>query len=191
MADETTGVTRRDAAALMAAAGATMAGAAGARAQDDTAGGVPTPTLTFIFEVAATLLPAQELGAFEGGRRRVIPVTGGTVTGPRLQGRVLPGGADWQTILPTGTTQLVAQYVIEADDGQAIGVVNTGVRRATPEVAARMAAGELLPPTEYYFRTTPRFEVGPGPHAWLTESVFVCVGERRPDDVLIRFYEVS
>jgi hypothetical protein len=141
--------------------------------------------------VAATLDSAQELGDFQGGRRRVIPVTGGTVSGPRLNGRVLPGGADWQTILPTGVTHLRAQYTIEADDGAVIGVINEGVRRAAPEIAQRMAAGELVPPTEYYFRTTPRFEVGPGPHAWLTESVFVCTGERRPNDVLIRFFEVS
>ncbi len=179
---------RRD--ALTAAAAAAAAGGA-ARAQDDPSGDIVTPTLSFIFEVAATLEPAQELGEVYGGRRRVIPVTGGTVSGPRLNGRVRTGGADWQTILPTGVTLLRAQYTIEADDGQVIGVVNEGVRRASPEVAQRMAAGELLPPTEYYFRTSPRFEVGPGPHAWLMESVFICTGERRPNDVLIRFFEVS
>jgi hypothetical protein len=180
-------ITRREAAVLAAAAAASFATPAGAR-QD---GGIMTPMLSFVFEVAATLEPAQELGEVYGGRRRVIPVTGGTVTGPRLNGRVRSGGADWQTILPTGVTLLRAQYTIEADDGQPIGVVNEGVRRASPEVAERMAGGELVPPTEYYFRTTPRFEVGPGPHAWLMESVFVCTGERRPNDVLIRFFEVS
>ena len=153
--------------------------------------GAPAPTCRFVFEVAAALEPAQELGEFEGGRRRVIPVKSGAVRGPRLNGRVLPGGADWQTILPSGVTRLTARYTIEADDGAVIGVVNEGVRRASPEVAQRMAAGEVIPPTEYYFRTTPRFEVGPGPHAWLTESVFVCTAERRPNDVLVRFYEVT
>jgi hypothetical protein len=176
-------ISRREAAALAVAALA--AGSARGQATPD------APTLSFIFEVAATLEPAQELGEVFGGRRRVIPVTGGTVSGPKLNGRVRAGGADWQTILPTGVTLLRAQYTIEADDGTVIGVVNEGVRRASPEVAARMAAGELVPPTEYYFRTTPRFEVGPGPHGWLMESVFVCTGERRPDDVLIRFFEVS
>jgi hypothetical protein len=165
-------------------------GAAGNKgeARDQT---MATPTLSYVFEVAATLEPAQELGQVHGGRRRVVPVTGGTVSGPRLGGRVLAGGADWQTILPTGVTLLRAQYMIEADDGAVIGVVNEGVRRASPEVAERMAAGALVPPTEYYFRTTPRFEVGPGPHGWLMESVFVCTGERRPNDVLIRFFVVS
>ena len=148
------------------------------------------PTLTFVFEVAATLATPQELGVVDGGRRRVIPVRGGIVSGPRLNGRVLAGGADWQTILPSGVTHLSARYTIEADDGSVIGVINDGVRRADPEVSERMAAGELVPPSEYYFRTTPRFEVGPGPHLWLTESVFVCAAERRPSDVLVRFYEV-
>lgn len=184
-------ITRRDAVVLSAAA-ATLAAPHSAHAQETAmADTFETPSLTFVFEVAATLEPAQELGEFQGGRRRVIPVTGGTVSGPRLSGRVRAGGADWQTILPTGVTHLRAQYTIEADDGQVIGVVNEGVRRASPEVAQRMAAGELVPATEYYFRTTPRFEVGPGPHAWLTENVFVCTGERRPNDVLIRFFAVS
>jgi hypothetical protein len=180
-------ITRREAAALAAAATATLATPARARQGE----AIVTPGLEFVFEVAARLEPAQELGEVYGGRRRVIPVTGGTVSGPRLNGRVRTGGADWQTILPTGVTLLRAQYTLEADDGQPIGVVNEGVRRASPEVAARMAAGELVPPTEYYFRTCPRFEVGPGPHAWLMENVFVCTGERRPNDVLIRFFVVS
>lgn len=148
------------------------------------------PILRFAFELAASLDPPQELGEVYGGRHRVVPVKGGTVTGPKLTGKVLPGGADWQTLLPSGVTQLEAKYVIEADDGTKIGVINRGVRRADPRTAARMAAGEVIPPTEYYFRTCPRFEVGPGPHAWLMGSVFVCTAERRPSDVLVRFFEV-
>jgi hypothetical protein len=148
------------------------------------------PVLRFVFELAASLDPAQELGEVHGGRHRVVPVKGGTVHGPKLNGVVLPGGADWQTLLPSGVTLLEAKYVIQADDGTKIGVINRGVRRAAPEVAARMAAGEIIQPTDYYFRTTPRFEVGPGPHAWLMGSVFVCTAERRPSDVLVRFFEV-
>jgi hypothetical protein len=149
------------------------------------------PTMSFAFELAASLEPALELGEVHGGRRRVVPVKGGVVSGPRLQGKVLPGGADWQTLLPSGAMLLEAKYVIEAEDGTKIGVINTGVRRAAPEIARRMAAGELVPPTDYYFRTTPRFEVGAGPHAWLMENVFVCTAERRPLDVLVRFFVVS
>lgn len=149
------------------------------------------PSLRFAFELSASLEPPLELGEVYGGRRRVIPVKGGVVSGPKLQGRVMPGGADWQTLLASGAMLLEAKYVIEAADGTKIGVINAGVRRASPEAARRMADGELLPPTEYYFRTTPRFEVGPGPHQWLMENVFVCTAERRPNDVLVRFFVVE
>jgi hypothetical protein len=112
------------------------------------------------------------------------------VTG-RLEGVVLQGGADWQTIRPTGITELWARYTIRASDGGHIVVTNTGVRRASPEVSARLAAGERVDPSQYYFRAAPVFETGAPAHRWLTESTFVCAAERWPDHVMLRIYEVA
>jgi hypothetical protein len=152
----------------------------------------PSPlSLTPVFEARVRVAAAQELGEFGGGRRRVVPILGGEVTGPRLTGQVLPGGADWQTIRADGITILRAQYTIEASDGAVIGVVNTGVRRASPEIVKRMTDGEIVDPALYYFRATPVFEVGPGPHGWLVGSVFVVTGERLPDQVALKFYELG
>jgi len=179
---------RRDCLAMgigLAAAGVGTSGSA--RAQGD----VFIPQATPVFDITAQIGPAQELGRVHGGRRRVIPILGGTVQGPKFNGIVLPGGADWQTIRDDGVTLIRAQYTMQADDGAIIGIINTGVRRTSEEVAQKMAAGEYVPPSEYYFRTTPVFEVGPGPHYWMTDRIFVCVGERNPDDVLIRYYEIS
>ena len=135
--------------------------------------------------------PAQDIGEFGGGRRRVIPILGGEVSGPRLNGVVLPGGADWQTLRPDGVTLLQARYTLRAQDGTVIGVVNTGVRTASPEVAQRLASGDAVNPSLYYFRASPVFEVGPGPHAWLIRRLFVCAGERLPDAVRLTVYEVG
>src|SRR4051812_34190205 len=78
-----------------------------------------------------------------------------------------------------------------AGDGTVIGIVNTGVRQAAPEIARRMAAGEQVDPSLYYFRASPVFEVGPGPYAWLTSRLFVSAGDRLPDLVRLVVYEVS
>lgn len=149
------------------------------------------PGLEFEFRVRAQLGPAIEQGTWEERRRRIIPILGGTVEGARFKGVVLPGGADWQTIrLGDGVAEIYARYTLQHDDGAVVGVINPGVRRGPPEVIARLAAGEMVDPSSYYFRTTPQFEVGPGPHQWLADNAFVCVGKRWPDAVEIDFYRV-
>ncbi len=149
------------------------------------------PGLEFEFRVRAQLGAPIEQGSWEGRRRRIIPILGGTVEGARFKGVVLPGGADWQTIrLSDGVAEIYARYTLQHEDGAVVGVINPGVRRGPPEVIARLAAGELVDPSSYYFRTTPRFEVGPGPHQWLADNAFVCAGKRWPDAVEIDFYRV-
>ena len=148
------------------------------------------PELEFVFEARVRVDPPLELGETGGVRRRIVPIAGGIIEGPRLTGEVLAGGADWQAIRPDGLTQVLARYVIKASDGTMISVVNQGVRRASEPVIRRLLAGELVDPSLVYFRTAPVFEVGPGPHAWLAENLFVCAGVRRPDSVEIKFYRV-
>lgn len=152
---------------------------------------IAAPKLSHRFDLDVEVGPAQELGQFAGGRRRVIPITGGRLSGPGLSGTVLPGGADWQTLRSDGVTILQARYTVRMDDGQVVGIINTGVRRASPEVAALLTAGQVVDPSRYYFRTTPVFEVGPGSLDWLTQSVFVCVGERLPTLVRLKLFQVD
>jgi len=148
------------------------------------------PGLQFVFAAFVSIGAPLDAGPIASGRRRIIPITGGHVAGPRLTATVLPGGADWQVVLPDGTAQLVARYTLRAEDGTLISVVNRGVRRGPLEVLARLAAGEAVDPAQYYFRATPCFEVAPGVHDWLARSVFVATGERAPDHVVIRVFEV-
>jgi hypothetical protein len=152
--------------------------------------GLPEPKLEFIFEAKVTLDPVQELGITTYGKRRIIPITGGTFEGPNMRGTVVPGGADWQTVRTDGTADLEARYTLKTDDGVLIYIQNKGIRHAKPEVFARMAKGEKVDPSEYYMRTAATFEVTEGKYAWLTKSVVVCVGARMSDHVLLKFYRV-
>ena len=152
----------------------------------------PEPSLRFAFQADVALGPIQELGVIDGMRRRIVPIVGGTVSGPRLKGVVMPGGADWQGVRPAdGLTRVYARYWIRSEDGVAIGVENSGIRRAPASVMQRLMAGEQVAPGDYYFRAVPFFEVGEGPYRWMNETMFLCVGARLPDKAIIRVYEVG
>ena len=148
------------------------------------------PGLELAFAARVRVGPPHELGPVPGGIRRIVPILGGEVSGPRLQGSVLPGGADWQVVQEDGLTQLTARYTLQAADGTLISVVNHGLRHGPPDVIRRMLAGQPVEPGSYYFRATPVFEVRPGPHDWLLRHIFLCTGARRPDRVELSFYAV-
>lgn len=148
------------------------------------------PSLEFVFEARVKVDPPILLGVQGGLQRRIVPILGGPVEGPGLKGEVLAFGADWQGVRDDGLTQILARYLIKAEDGTLIQVVNQGVRRASPSVIRRLLSGELVDASLVYFRAVPTFEVGEGPHQWLAESLFITAGKRRPDSVEIRFYKV-
>ena len=137
-----------------------------------------------------TLAPPQELGDSPLGRRRIIPITGGTFRGERLAGRVLPGGADWQIIRADGVAELEARYTLETEDQALIYVRNFGYRHGPADVLQRLAAGEPVDPSLYYMRTTPRFETGAERYRWLNRIVCVATGARRAASVELEFFEV-
>lgn len=173
------------------AAGLGLAGAITNSPASAASPNAPAPTLTYAFSVTATLAPPVEQGEVDTGRKRFIPITGGTVSGPALSGEVLAGGGDWQVILPGGLTSIEARYFLKTADGTVIEVTNPGVRTASPDVIEKLAKGEPVDPAAYYFRTTPRFSVKPGPYEWLRRKVFVARGIRKPDSVVIDFYTVE
>ncbi len=152
--------------------------------------GLTEPKLEFIFETTVTLDPPQELGITTYGKRRIIPIIGGTFEGPNMKGTILAGGADWQTVRADGTADLEARYTLKTADGVLIYIQNTGIRTGTPAVLARLAKGEKVDPSEYYMRTAAKFEVAEGKYAWLTKAVVVSTGMRNANSVIIRFYRV-
>ncbi|MEG3088499.1 DUF3237 domain-containing protein [Sphingomonas sp. PB4P5] len=183
----TTPITRR----ALVRASASAAVAAAALFAPAHAAAADAPALTFVFRLVVTLGVPVELGTVPTGRRRFIPITGGTVSGPKLSGIVLPGGGDWQTIGADGTTEIHARYALQASDGTVVEIDNPGVRVATPAIIARLTAGKDLDPALYYFRTTPRFSPTGAKHDWLRQRVFVAVGIRHPQTVEVNIYEVG
>ena len=149
------------------------------------------PQLAFLFEAQVHVAAPIEMGLGPNGAHRVIPISGGIVTGHRVNGIVLPGGADWQWIRPDGAAEIEARYLIETNDGARISVVNRGLRHGPPAVLRRLAAGLPVDRAEYYFRTTPVFQTAAPRYEWLTKSVFIAIGERHPQHVLLQFWEVQ
>ena len=152
---------------------------------------LPPPTLEHLCNLAVTIAAPVEVGQTPAGLRRMIPITGGTVTGARVNGKVLAGGADFQLILGGGTqAHLDARYVIELGDGSRVFVQNTALRVASLENSQRIMNGQPVNPDEVYFRCQPKLEATTPQWAWLSESQFIGVGRRAPDGVFMSFYRV-
>jgi hypothetical protein len=150
----------------------------------------PPPRAEFVAQADVEVGPPLVVGAGPTGERRIVPILGGRVAGPRLSGAVLPGGADFQLIRADGVAEIEARYTLRLDDGALVYVVNRGLRRAAPEDLARLLRGEPVPPERVYFRTSPAFETAAPAHAWLTQGLFLGYGERHPDSVRIRIFAV-
>jgi hypothetical protein len=146
--------------------------------------------LRHLADLTVELGPPLELGDSPRGRRRIIPIIGGEMTGERLEGRVLEGGADWQTVFADGSAELDTRYMIETADGAVIDIRNFGYRHGPLDVLKALAQGEEVDASRYYMRTTPRFETGDPRYAWLNRLIAVGTGERLKTAVKLTLYEV-
>ena len=149
-----------------------------------------SPELEFLATLAVEVGSPTEVGESQFGHRRIIPLLGGTVKGPALNGRILPGGADFQSVHSGGYTNIHARYVIETDQGERIYVENTGIRTGSAEDIAAITRGEFVDPQRLYFRTYPRFETAAPNWQWLNRQLFVGTGARHPDRVELNFFAV-
>lgn len=147
------------------------------------------PVIEFVFEIRATIDPDLHIGRGPDEKLSFTPISGGSVAGPRLNGEVLPGGGDW-AVERSGTAQLEARYLLRADDGAVIDILNRGTFRATPEVLERMERGENVPEDEpgLYFRTAPVFQTDAPQHRWLAEHQFVGLARDEDGQVCIRVF---
>jgi hypothetical protein len=150
----------------------------------------PTPRLELIFTANVSVDPSLDCGDVGKGTRRIVPITGGEFSGPKIRGKVLPGGADWQILRSDGVSELEARYTLQAEDGALINVRNLALRHGPPDVMAALAAGRVVEPGSYYFRGATFFETGDARHGWITKCIVVCSGEREPAGVKLQFYKV-
>jgi hypothetical protein len=147
-----------------------------------------TPTLEYVTELTVELDPIRAMGQGRAGQRRIIRIVGGTMTGPKLRGRVLNVGADWQTIFADGLAELDTRYALETHDGATIEIRNYGLRHGPTEVIAAIARGEDVDPDSYYMRTHARLETGDDRYAWVNRTLFVGVGARKEQSVIMQLY---
>lgn len=148
------------------------------------------PGLEHVATVIVDVGPPQEVGLTPSGRRRVIPILGGTVTGAMLAGKVVPGGADFQSIRSDTLTDIHARYVIETTEGELVYVENTGIRTGSAADIAALAQGHHVDPARIYFRSYPRFETASPRLHWLNTHLFLGTGARYPDRVELNFFLV-
>lgn len=152
---------------------------------------IATPKLVHAFDVEAEVEAPIEIGETPLGARRMILISRGRVSGPKLAGTLLPGGVDYQIIRPGGLADIHARYGIETPSGARVYVENTGIRHGPPEAMEKLRRGEPVDPAVIYFRATPRFETADPALSWMMRSIFVCSGARFPDRVLLRMFEVT
>ena len=146
---------------------------------------------TPLFDISITVDPPQDLGATPLGMRRIVPVTGGSFKGERVSGIVMPNAAaDWILVRADGSIQLDVRLTLKTDDGELIYMNYRGIRNSSPEVSERLANGELVDPSEYYFRTAPVFETGADKYAWMNNIISVAVGTRVPTEVRYKIFEI-
>ena len=143
-----------------------------------------------IFTVQAELEAVMMFGRTPYGERRMVAITGGTVKGPKLNGRILPGGADWQIVRGDGAADIQARYVIEADGGARVMVDSKGLRHGPSDVLEKLARGDTVDPALYYFRTAMRFETADATLGWLNRILAVARGQRQARSVHIDVFEV-
>ena len=148
------------------------------------------PGLRPLCRIRVELAAPLELGTAPGGRRRIVPIVGGTVEGERLKGKVIGVGADWQTVHADRSAEISAHYALETDDGAIVEIRNEGVRHGPPEVIDALFRGEEIDPSRYYMRTTARLTTGDARYDWLNRIVTVGVGARERSTVRIDLYEV-
>lgn len=149
------------------------------------------PDLKHICDLEVELGPIREMGNGRAGNRRIIPIIGGTVSGPHLQGKILDIGADWQTIFKDGLAELDTRYAMETHDGAIIEIINYGYRFGPPEVLAALARGEDVAPNAYSMRTMAKLETGDERYDWVNKTLFVGTGARQKSAVIVSLFAVQ
>jgi muconolactone delta-isomerase len=153
---------------------------------------LPRPRLTPVYRLEATLGQPLDLGDVGEGRRRIVPLAGGTFAGAELNGTLLPGAsADWQIVLADGTALGDIRYTLRTDRGDLLYVRSRGVRHGSAEILARLGRGEDVDAGEYTFRTSTQIETAAPDLDWLNKGIFVGVGGRQSAGVVYETYLVG
>jgi hypothetical protein len=153
----------------------------------------PKPNLEFMARFSVDLVaPVWELGETSDlGKRRIIPITGGKFEGPMLNGKILNNGADWQTVTKDGVAYIDTRYLLQADDNSLIYLQTKGLRYGPPDVLAKVAKGEVVDPSKYYFRIYMTFETNSQKYNWLNRAMGIGYAMRLGNAVVYDAYLIK
>src|SRR2546423_3049899 len=73
-------------------------------------------TSRLLMMLQVVVAPPQKLGSAPHGTRIIAPITSGTFEGPRLRGKVLPGGGDWTLSRPDAVLELDLRITLETEN---------------------------------------------------------------------------
>jgi hypothetical protein len=146
--------------------------------------------LAFLFTLTGTVEAPIDIGTTPSGLRRIFPISGGTFEGPKLRGKLRPGASDRMLVRIDAVVVPDVTVVLETDDGHLILMNYNGLRHGPPEVIDRLARGDPVEPSQYYFRIAPRFETGSEKYNWLNRILAVGTGHRLPAGPRYDIYEV-
>ena len=149
------------------------------------------PGLVPMTRIACEVDALVTLGRGHHGERRYVPLGGGAVQGPELNGRLVEGGIDWQVLRDDGVLEIAAHYVIRSDDGALIEVRSDGLRHGPAEVMAQLARGEPVARAAYFFRTLMRFETGAARWLHLNRVMALACGAREARCVTLDVYRIT
>lgn len=130
----------------------------------------------FLFDITLEAQTPNNLSSANGGRL-IVPVSGGSFSGPRLKGTIIPPAGDWVVQRPDGSRMLDVRLLLQTDDGQKIYMSWRGIAYAPP-------GGPL------WARIVPMFETASEKYSWLNNVVAVAV--YRPDlgKIAYRIYRI-
>jgi hypothetical protein len=140
---------------------------------------------TMKLEVSAVV----PVGQTPNGLRRVGIVSGGSIVGDRVNGKVITGN-DWQVLRPDGSLTLDVRLVLETDQGLSMTMAYRGLRHGPADVIQRLERGEAVDPTSYYFRIAPQFETSGAELGWLNGVQAIGLGHRYADGPVYVVFEV-
>ena len=143
-----------------------------------------------LMNIAVDVEEAISAGTTPIGEVRLIRFTHGAFEGDGLRGHLLPGGTDWQQVRADGVMEIRAHYLLQTEQGETIEVISEGLRDASPEVLARIASGQAVDPSEYYFRTHIRLRTASERIARLNRLLAVSFGSRQARSVRLQVFAV-
>ncbi len=133
----------------------------------------------------------QAIGDAPFGQRVTYIAGEGTFEGPRLKGRILPGGGDWLLKGRDGLSFLDVRKTFETDDEALIHVSYTGLYRFSDPLTAKLNVGGASEFGETLFQTQLRFETGDQRYDWLNETLAVGEGRETSDRVEYRVFALA